>query len=214
MADTSALIVATPAADDPVNQLSQEDLAHVTMLFFGDAAALPADLVAQIRSDITDVVGRGDPFEASVSGVALLGSDQASVLLLESEELTGIRQILCQSEAVREAYRMADRQFPVWIPHLTISYGPPVVDSPPETVLIDALALWLGEDRVTYPIQDVGADEPDDIMTAGASIPPVYCPDDLPLAMAFADANPHARWYVEKRAVAFGRAVPETWAVA
>lgn len=213
MADTSGLIVATPAADDPVNELSQEDLAHVTMLYFGDASALPDDLVTQIRSDITDVVGQGDPFEARVSGVALLGPDKASVLLLESEELTGIRQVLCESNAVREAYMMADRQFPVWVPHLTITYGGPIVESPPLTVMIDALALWLGEDRVSYPLQET---EPaaDDVLAAGTSIPPVYCPDDLPLAMAFADANPHARWYVEKRAVAFGLTVPDQWAVA
>lgn len=212
MSNTGGLIVATPDIDDPINELSQEDQAHITVLWFGDAAALPEELTTEIAADLTRITGMGDPFEVRVSGVALLGPDKASVLLVESEELVGIRQHLCESVAVQQAWRMAERQFPCWVPHLTISYDGVLPQDPPETILIGSLELWLGEDRQPFPLHE--ETESGDILAAGTSIPPVYCPDDLPLAMAFADANPHARWYVEKRAVAFGLTVPEQWVVA
>lgn len=210
MSDTGGLIVATPAADDPVNQLSQEDQAHITMVWFGDAAVLPPDVVDGVRQALGDVSTQCGSFDAMVSGVAILGADKASVLLIESQELVDLRNELCLSEAVRIAWGMADHQFPWWQPHLTISYDGQIVSNPPETIRFDALDLWLGAEKESYPLTDTVMD---DLMAAGCAIPPVWCPDDLPMALNYADQHPAARWYVQKRAAAFDLAdrVPAGW---
>jgi len=95
-APTGALIVATPAADDPIRQYVEDPDPHITTLWFGDAAYLQDNSEGDsplpgIQQALADVTGRYTDFDAKVSGVALLGPDKASVLLLESAELVEIR---------------------------------------------------------------------------------------------------------------------------
>jgi hypothetical protein len=44
-------------------------------------------------------------------------------------------------------------------------------------------------------------------------VPPVTCLDDLGPALRYADQNPGARWYAQRRAVALGAAdlIPAGW---
>lgn len=213
-ANTGALIVATPASDDPINQYCQEPSPHVTTLWFGDAAYLQNDSegdspVPGIQQALAEVTGRYTSFEAKVSGVAMLGPDKASVLLIESAELVEIRAELCASADIERAWLMAEHQFPWWIPHLTVGYSGKIPKEPPETVVFTALALWLGEQKQSYPL--LSFTNPTDIVAS--IIPPVDCPDDLPICLQYADSHPGARWYASKRAAAFGMTdrVPASW---
>jgi hypothetical protein len=210
--NTGGLIVATPAADDPIHAYSDESDCHATVLWFGEAANLSDDLIIGVRAAIMDVTGRYGAFDAHVSGVALLGPDKASVLLLESEVLIDIRNELCASADIRSAWMMAERQFPWYLPHLTVGYKNRLPENPPEFVAFDALGLWLGGEKTPYPLGQF--DEADDpVVSAGMTIPPVLTLDDLSMGLHYADAHPAARWYVAKRALALGVAdrIPEQW---
>ncbi|HEX6681563.1 MAG TPA: 2'-5' RNA ligase family protein [Candidatus Limnocylindrales bacterium] len=219
-----ACIVAIPSASDPVNELSEEETAHVTLLWLGEAAALDGELVVGVREHIQRVVLDRGEFEAKVSGVAVLGDDKAGVLLVESIELVELRNDLFASEHMRTVYLQAD-QFPTWVPHLTLSYsgGLPKGDLP-GVIRFDSVGLWLGGQHEPYalrrsatPIDDpnwrTGYDLGDEL--AGSIIPPVLTADDLPLCVQFAQENPAARWYAEKRALALGlqQMLPTQWAV-
>ena len=207
---TAALIVATPAADDPIQKYIEDPEPHITTLWFGDSAALQAeaDVLTGVQQALEEVTGRYTGFEAKVSGVALLGPDKASVLLIESAELVEIRAELCSYPAVEAAWLMADHQFPWWVCHLTVGYSGKMPENPPEMIRFDSLALWLGEERTPYPLISLGAPA-----VTAALIPPVECPEDLPTCLQYADTHPDARWYAAKRASACGRSdrVPASW---
>lgn len=212
--NTSALIVATPAANDPIQQYCQDGDPHITTLWFGDAAALQDDSEGDsplpgIQQALAEVTGRYTSFEAKVAGVGMIGPDQASVLLIESAELVEIRAELCASPDVQRGWLMAEHQFPWWLPHTTVGYSGKIPENPPETIVFTALALWLGEQRQSYPL--LSFTNPADMVAS--IIPPVDCPDDLPTCLQYADTHPSARWYAAKRATAFGMTdrVPASW---
>lgn len=217
---TGALLVATPTAADPVNAASEEDQAHVTLLWFGDMAMLSPDATEAIRTHAADVADSTAPFTAKVSGRAILGSDNAGVLILESMALAGLRRDLFDHPAVQDAYLQAE-QFPHWVPHLTIAYGKGLPGAGIESVEFGAVGFWRGGQHEAYPLQ-VGEplmdDEPNDdeeaLISSGLTIPPVLEPMDLPLCIRHAEQHPDARWYAMKRAVALGRPeqIPAGWA--
>jgi len=224
---TGALFVALPSISDPVNELSEEEQAHVTLLWFGDAAELWPMRVDALREHVTEVARALPPFTARVSGTAELGPDRARVLLVESVGLVELRQALFASPDAQAAHLQAE-QFPWWVPHLTVSYtGWP--DAPiPDTIDFDGVGLWLGGQHERFVLKgpsledSIREGEPDDgttqdeLLSSGLTIPPVLEPDDLPLCMSFADQHPDARWYAERRARALGRGdlIPAGWAVA
>lgn len=219
---TGALFVAVPALADPVNELSQEEQAHVSLLWFGDVGELDPFLVDAIREHAQQVAQVAPRFTARVAGTAELGTDKAQVLLIESVELVELRQALFAAPEVVAAY-MDTVQFPWWIPHLTISYGARMAGPVPEEIDFDGVGLWLGGQHERYTLngsverpQDELPDAPDDLLSSGAVIPPVLDVADLPMCVQFADQNPDARWYAQRRAKALGRGdlVPASWAVA
>ena len=205
--NTGVLIVARPAIDDPYTSKLEDP--HVTLLWFGDTADLSHDLLPAISAHCAEVAGEFAPFEADVSGVALLGPDPASVLLLESVELVLLRSLLAQSGEVQQAWEQA-QQFPAVVYHLTTSYDGELPKDPPSTVRFDSIALWVAGQRTDFPFGEIRP------MTSGAClIPPISCLADLSSGLHYADENPSARWYVTKRATALGAAcrIPEQWMV-
>jgi 2'-5' RNA ligase len=209
VANTGALFVAIPSAEDPINEISQEDIAHCTLTYFGDAA----DLAQVLQDDLRDAgdlaASEVEPFTVKVSGVALLGEDKASVLLLESQELVELRKWLNSHPAVDMAVRQAE-QFPWWVPHLTIGYNTGILEDPPETITFDRLGLWLGESKESYDLHG----QPHLAVAASAlCIPTISCREDLPLGVRYGNQVPAAQWYVTKRAHALGAAeyLPISW---
>lgn len=210
--NTSALFVAVPAVDDPVNDLSQEAQAHITLPFFGDASGLSEELQLQLLEVLDEMAQSFGPFEAAIAGTAVLGQDKAGVLLIESAELVAIRAAMNDNPVVQEAQANAERQFPWWIPHLTMTYGKPVPDGYPESIRFDRIGFWSAEDKVYAPLEAPSEDS----VTAGICIPPVWDVDDLSLGIRVASGDPSARWYVSKRAEALGQMgqIPQHWSSA
>ena len=213
---TGALLVATPSADDPVNALSEEEQAHITLLWFGDAAFLAPQLVDAIRRHAFDVAGHIAAFEAQICGRAVLGPDEAGVLLIESAELVELRTALFESLDVQDAYLQA-QQYPWWVPHLTVQYSKGLPGGTlPDTITFDGVGLWLAGQHESFALQPLGAVEPDEeeaLLSAGLTIPPVLTAADLPVCVAHAKQHPDARWYAKKRAHALGleSMLPAEW---
>jgi 2'-5' RNA ligase len=205
---SGALIVARPSANDPYTAAVQD--AHITLLWFGEAARLPEALLPAISERCAEVAAQFEPIDVKVSGVGILGPDKASVLLLESAELVAIRAELCEHPAVQQAWEMTP-QYPWMVYHLTTGYNGVVPKNPPETVHVDALGFWAGPTRVDHALGFT--DQP--MSAAACPIPPIECLADLSVGMHYASENPSARWYVAKRAQALGaeQRIPESWMV-
>lgn len=205
---TSALIVGVPATDDPINTLSTEDRAHITMLFFGDMAAMPPEIADELRVVVPAIADEFGAFDVNIAGVGIIGPDKASVLIVESDELVDLRNELAREPSVQAALALPERQFPNWLPHITLNYGGGVEENPPESVRIDNLGLWLADDKVSHPL---GLES--SMLAAALSIPAIHSPDDLPVGIQYAEQNPDARWYVHKRACAFQvkERIPPQW---
>ena len=154
---TSSVIVALPAATDPVNDLGPEQ-SHVTLIWLGDAADFDPQPIKDSMGAYAASFS-GEPLTDTVSGTAVLGADKANVLLLDAKHLTQIRMGLLDMDAVEDRHD-AIEQFPAWIPHLTLSYpadgeqAAPVV--PPETVTFDRIALWHGGEQIEFKLGATG----------------------------------------------------------
>jgi 2'-5' RNA ligase len=209
--DTGALFVAIPSAEDPINTISEEDVAHCTLTYFGEAETLPPGALNDLRDAAITVAEEVGSFTANVSGVALLGADKASVVLLESQELVELYHWLCAHPAVEMAQKNG-QQFPTWVPHLTIGYDTGILEDPPEQITFDRLGLWLGETKENYDLHG----QPFTPVTASAlCIPTINCREDLPLGIRYGNQVPSAQWYITKRAHALGAAayIPTHWGV-
>lgn len=211
MADTGALFVALPSSDDPINKVSEEIIAHCTLTYFGDAVDIPQVLQDGLQAAAEIVADEVGPFTVKVSGVALLGDDKASVVLLESQELVDLRGWLLAHPDVDMAIR-GSKQFPTWVPHLTIRYSGGVLEDPPESISFDRLGLWLGETKETYDLHG----NPFAAVSASAlCIPQIACREDLSLGIRYGNQVPSAQWYIRKRAYALGAVelLPAHWGV-
>lgn len=217
-APTGGLIVALPAEDDPT--ASKIDEAHVTMLWFGEAAGIAPETLDGIRTALDDVSSVAPSFDARVSGVAMIGPDKARVMLLESEELRNVRNTLYAWPPVRKAWSAAE-QFPFYIPHMTLSYEGDLPAEWPETVRIAGLGLWLAGDKESWDLQEPAEaesgdadDDEDALAAAGGVVAPVHSLEDLDVGIMVANLRPEGRWYVSRRARALGAAdrIPGQWA--
>lgn len=161
--NTQSVIVALPADTDPVTGISSEDDgAHCTLLFLGDATAFNPDAVLAVMAAVAD--GVGGPVNESVSGPATLGPNKADVVLLDAAHLADIRGAILAADDVRAVHDGVE-QFPTWIPHVTLGYPdtPRLSTEAPAEITFDRLALWHGEDRTNiYPLggNNVAAEKP------------------------------------------------------
>jgi len=148
---TTAIIAAVPSDNDPIHGAVDAN-PHVTMHFLGEAAELDDATIEQIKADIALVAQHLHPFAAELSGTAELGPDKAKVVLVQSDPLTKIREILGATPAVSTA-TAAVEQYPNWIPHLTLSYDEDAPDSDSfESFEVGALGLWLAGEQINFPL--------------------------------------------------------------
>lgn len=153
---TSSLVVFLPASDDPINEASTEDQAHVTTVWFGEAD-LPWPL---INEAVAAAAAAMKPFTVAVKSRGLLGDKDADVLFLDADDLAEQRQALLDVPVIKDGMDSVE-QYPQWTPHLTLGYpdSPATLAEEPEAITVDRLALWVGKERTTYPL---GADMADD----------------------------------------------------
>lgn len=147
------VIVAIPAADDPIWKISSEKIPHLTLLFLGDTENNPKiNQIYQFVEHAVNVTEHG-PFYLDVDRRDVLGEDKADVIHFRKDwSLKWINQFrnqLLQNSDIRTAYDSAE-QFPEWQPHLTLGYPetPAHEDKIPEygfgTVHFDRIAVWTG----------------------------------------------------------------------
>lgn len=171
----AALIVFLPAEDDPVNDISSEDAAHVTTVWFGkDNPALSVDAV---KSDVEKVAKTIPPFTVKVAERGELGDERADVLFLDGDGIAHQRDALLTSQPIVDAMNAVE-QYPNWTPHLTLGYpeNPALEGDVPTDITIDRLALWVGQTRYTYTLGE-GMNENVEA-TQDAEEPTVPAPED------------------------------------
>lgn len=153
---TGVVVVALPAADDPVQGIGPEQK-HATLLYFGDVDGgdnpnplLTDDLRTQLSAGIAAAAEAHDAGTMDVSGVESLGDEGARVWMLTGDLLAGLRQaVLDTGTDVSDALTGVE-QYPTFTPHVTIGYPAdpdeatedetaPEAPEPPETDVAPAL---------------------------------------------------------------------------
>lgn len=202
------VIVLIPDAADPAAQ-GVED-AHVTLAYLGDG--VEDDNLDDVRDLLEQVAGQHEPFQMDVSGAGYLGPDKARVLLLESEQLKQVRDSIMGSSAHQAAAESGDgKEYPFYIPHMTLSYEGDLPQEYPDTVSGSGLGLWVNGTKETWDLTGGALSERNlDVVV------PINSLADLDLGIRVAAAHPGGRWYVAKRACALGmeHRLPADWGAA
>ena len=153
---TGVVLVALPAADDPVNDIGEEEK-HATLLWFGEAGENPDLDLATLTTAAEAAATVGQPFTEQVDGVASLGDDGARVWMIPAGgALAAVRNALLDAPGVQDAVNAVE-QHDGYTPHVTIGYpaegaeelDPEVEDAAAavEQIGFDRLALWVGDDH-------------------------------------------------------------------
>lgn len=149
---TSLVLVALPSENDPVQKISSEKAAHMTLLYLGEP-----DFDQTRINLITDFVEHAastlSPFVLDVARRGVLGSDNADVLFFskkQAKHVATFRDQILQNDLISEAYHSIE-QYPEWTPHLTLGYPEaPAKKSPSDDsgiwyVNFDRISLWTGD---------------------------------------------------------------------
>lgn len=181
-AQTGVVVVALPAASDPVHGIGPEQK-HATLLYFGDVPGTDDDanplLTPEFRTLLSSIVaetaGAQGPDTSEVTGVESLGDDGARVWMLAPGGLTALRDRLI-TEDVQVALNGVE-QYPTYTPHVTIDYLPETEGTPEdpdpadsvsdeeaavESITFDRLAVWWAGEQTEWPL--TGGTEQEDPM--------------------------------------------------
>lgn len=167
---TSVVLVALPAATDPISAASSEDQAHMTLLFFGETVDVDAKALEVAIAEFVDS-GEVGVITDKVSGYAMLGDDKADVVLFDAKNLAALRSGLMQQDTIEMAHSAVE-QFPTWIPHVTLGYPetPATSAYTGESVTFDRIALWYGSNRTEWKLGKVDEvmpkEQPDAVVAA------------------------------------------------
>lgn len=148
----SLVIVALPAENDPVQKVSSEKAAHMTLLYLGkpEFDQTRIDLISGFIEHATSTLS---PFMLDVERRGELGPDNADVLFFVkryAKRIATFRDQLLQNDLISQAYNSVE-QYPEWTPHLTLGYPEtPAKKSPSEDtgiwyVNFDRISLWTGD---------------------------------------------------------------------
>lgn len=177
MADV--VIVAIPAKDDPVWNISSEKIPHLTLLNLG--GAISDEDLARVMQYVEHTVNTSlRRFGLSVDRRGALGKDEADVLFFTPhswDEVTydavqKFRGYLLKNDKIKTAYEVAP-QFEGWVPHLTLGY--PATPAKPDTreypgihyVNFDKIAIWV--DNFSGPEFELKSD--DSVAEVAMSVP-------------------------------------------
>src|SRR5687767_13716472 len=150
MGENTMVIVALPAANDPIWQMSSEKAPHITLLYLGDQE--DQSDVGQILYEMAAAAMHSVPrFGLPVLTRGELGDDKADVVFFDEEythKLNRLRRRLLSSETISQKYNSV-KQFPKWTPHLTMGYPqtPAKSTQTPNWINFDRIALWTGDSQ-------------------------------------------------------------------
>lgn len=149
---TSLVIVALPSENDPVQKVSSEKAAHMTLLYLGEPG-FDQTRIDLISGFVEHAASTLSPFMLDVDRRGELGPDKADVLFFAkryAKRIATFRDQLLQNDLISEAYHSVE-QYPEWTPHLTLGYPTtPAKKSPSEDtgiwyVNFDRISLWVGD---------------------------------------------------------------------
>lgn len=157
------VVVAIPSADDPVWKISSEKVPHMTLLFLGE---MPVPKFADIAGFVQHAASQSlRRFGMEVDRRSTLGDEKADALFFAKsrwagyESVAAFRSFLLQDSNIQAAYQSV-KQFPEWIPHLTLGY--PDTPAKPDNrdysrisyVDFDRIALWFNDyEGFEYPLK-------------------------------------------------------------
>lgn len=155
------VVVAIPATDDDVWQVSSEKVPHMTFCFLGPAETNPN--INAISDYVKEQASRLAPFNLRVDHRGTLGSDEADVLFFADDipwTVHDFRDRLLADVNIRSAYNSIP-QHQGWKPHLTLGYPdtPANKDSwdPMGTqyVKFDKVGVWFSDfGGFAFPLTD------------------------------------------------------------
>jgi 2'-5' RNA ligase len=148
----SLVVVALPAEDDPVQKISSEKAAHMTLLYLGkpEIDQTQIDLIAEFVEHAASQISQ---FYLDVESRGVLGDENADVLFFDkrwAKDIAAFRTRLLQNDLIAQAY-LSTEQFPEWTPHLTLGYPATPAKKAPEgyprysSVAFDRISLWTGD---------------------------------------------------------------------
>jgi 2'-5' RNA ligase len=149
---TSLVIVALPSENDPVQKVSSEKAAHMTLLYLGEPN-FDQTRIDLISGFVEHAASTLSPFMLDVERRGELGPDKADVLFFVkryAKRIATFRDQLLQNDLISQAYNSIE-QYPEWTPHLTLGYPTtPAQKSPSEDsgiwyVNFDRISLWTGD---------------------------------------------------------------------
>jgi hypothetical protein len=177
---TGVGVFAIPADDDPIREMSTEDIPHLTTLWFGNLGDDFAGDLDLIKEALAVVVQGVAPFDLATGERSTLGDEDADVLMMEAGTLGDLREDALTYDDIAAAHNAVE-QFPEWTPHLTLGYpdtpSPAADEDLPATIRIDRLALWAGEDRTEFPLNGE-SDMADDDNIPDEELPPPPASDE------------------------------------
>lgn len=155
------VIVAIPATDDEVWQVSSEKIPHMTICFLGPAETNPN--INVIGDYVKERAARLAPFNLRVDHRGVLGTDEADVLFFADDipwQVHDFRDRLLGDPNIRSAYNSVP-QHQGWKPHLTLGYP----DTPAnkdnwdsmetQYVKFDKVGVWFSDfGGFAYPLMD------------------------------------------------------------
>lgn len=147
------VVVALPAEDDPIREVSSEKEPHLTLAYLGVPNYTPDEMV-NVLEYLEHAASQLHSFYGDVRDRGTLGEKKADVLFFNrmvETKVENFRSHLLKNELIARAYLSTD-QFPDWIPHLTLGYP----DAPAKKnkgraigsysyIRFDRIALWTGD---------------------------------------------------------------------
>ena len=148
---SSLVIVALPSENDPVQKVSSEKAAHMTLLYLREPG-FDQSQIDLISGFVEHAASTLSPFNLDVERRGLLGPDDADVLFFakrDAKRIATFRDQLLQNDLISQAYNSVE-QYPEWTPHLTLGYPTAPAKKVPEDrdiwwVNFDRISVWTGD---------------------------------------------------------------------
>lgn len=153
---SNLVVVALPADDDRVWQISSEKKPHLTLLFLGDESQVSnLEQIVQFVEHAANTTMRR--FYLPVDRRGELGADQADVLFFRTrgydfKAIRDFRATLLKDPNIKTAYDSATQFEGPWQPHLTLGYPATPANKFPDDqvasfydVNFDRIAVWTGD---------------------------------------------------------------------
>jgi hypothetical protein len=139
------IIAALPAKNDPVNLVSSEQVAHMTMIIMNELRFGEYDWVVKCISDTISLIELGS-VSLPITKRTTLGEDAADVVMLDAGPFVWLRDSLIANPQINEAMSRV-YQYPNWTPHVTLGYPEnPASGTLNQTeIVFDRIALWTGD---------------------------------------------------------------------